>query len=38
VSAAWLEPRLLAAAIEGGLPLEWIRVLQTAPNNQGREA
>jgi hypothetical protein len=38
VSAAWLEPRLLAAAIEGGLPLEWIRVLETDSRERGREA
>jgi hypothetical protein len=38
VSPAWLEPRLLAAAIESGLPLEWIRVLETGPREQGREA
>jgi hypothetical protein len=36
LNAAWLELRLFSAAIESGLPLEWIRVLpQTAP---GREA
>ena len=34
VSPAWLEPRLLAAAIEGGLPLEWIRVLATDPRER----
>ena len=36
VNAAWLEPRLLAAAIESGLPLEWIRVLAADPP-PGRE-
>jgi hypothetical protein len=36
VSAAWLAGTLFAAAVESGLPLEWIRVLpQTEP---GREA
>jgi hypothetical protein len=38
VSSAWLEPRLLAAAIESGLPLEWIRVLETGRRDPGREA
>jgi hypothetical protein len=33
----WREPRLLGAAIEGGLPLEWIRVLETDPREWGRE-
>jgi hypothetical protein len=36
VSAAWLAGKLFAAAVESGLPLEWIRVLpETEP---GREA
>jgi hypothetical protein len=35
VSAAWLEPRLLAAATEGGLSLEWVHVLTGI---RGREA
>jgi hypothetical protein len=30
VSPAWLEPHLLTAALEAGLPLDWIRVLSTA--------
>jgi hypothetical protein len=36
LNAAWLERRLFAAAVESGLPIEWIRVLpETEP---GREA
>ena len=36
VGAAWLAAKLFAAALESGLPLEWIRVLpETEP---GREA
>jgi hypothetical protein len=36
IGAAWLAGKLLAAAIESGLPLAWIRVLpETEP---GREA
>ncbi len=35
LSAAWLEPRLLSAAIESGLPVEWIHVLSS---QRGREA
>jgi hypothetical protein len=27
LSASWLEPRLLAAAVRGGLPVEWVRVV-----------
>ena len=27
LSSAWLEQRLLSAALEGGLPVEWIHVL-----------
>jgi hypothetical protein len=39
VSPAWLEPHLLTAALEAGLPLEWIRVVSTASGtSQGGEA
>ncbi len=34
LSAAWLEQRLLAAAVEGGLPVQWIHVLS---GRRGRE-
>jgi len=34
VSTAWLEQRLLAASVEGGLPVEWIHVLS---GGRGRE-
>jgi hypothetical protein len=38
VSAAWLAAKLWAAAVESGLPLEWIRVLPEIPGSgQGRE-
>ncbi len=33
-SAAWLEQGLLSAAVEGGLPVEWIHVLS---GERGRE-
>jgi hypothetical protein len=35
LSAAWLEGKLFTAAVESGLPLEWIRFLETG---QGGEA
>ena len=39
VSASWLERRLFAAAVESGLPVEWIRVLpEIQGTGQGREA
>ncbi|MDQ2842870.1 MAG: hypothetical protein M3Y72_17890 [Acidobacteriota bacterium] len=39
LSPAWLEPHLLSAAIEGGLPLEWIHVLGgECETVRGREA
>jgi hypothetical protein len=39
LNAAWLEPRLLSAAVKSGLPLEWIRVLLETPGTgPGREA
>jgi hypothetical protein len=31
LSAAWLEGKLWAAAVESGLPLAWIRVLSERP-------
>jgi hypothetical protein len=37
LNAAWLAAKLLTAAVESGLPLEWIRVLETGSNHQGRE-
>ncbi len=35
LDAAWLEAKLLAAALESGLPLSWIRVVST--DGRGRE-
>ena len=35
ISAAWLAGKLFAAAVESGLPLEWIRVLPES--ERGRE-
>jgi len=34
LNPAWLEPRLLSAAVEGGLRVEWIHVLS---GERGRE-
>jgi hypothetical protein len=34
VSAAWLAGKLFTAAVESGLPLEWIRVLETGPGGE----
>jgi hypothetical protein len=35
LSAAWLAGKLFAAALESGLPLEWIRVLSgTGPSRE----
>jgi hypothetical protein len=39
VSAAWLEGKLFAAAVESGLPVEWIRVFPgTSEIEPGGEA
>lgn len=38
LSAAWLAGKLWDAAVESGLPLEWIRVLPETPETgPGRE-
>jgi hypothetical protein len=36
LSAAWLAGKLFTAAVESGLPLAWIRVVETS--GQGKEA
>jgi hypothetical protein len=38
LSVAWLAGKLFTAAVESGLPLEWIRVVEAGPSGQGREA